>query len=123
MVLNNKFYDYLKFIAQIVLPALGTLFAALGALWGFDNVDAIVGTIVATDAFLGALLGLSSASYNRSDAKYGGHINVEQAGDGAKLYSLELHSDPAELDQQKEVTFKVNAPDETPGDAPPVANA
>ena len=63
MKMNNKTYDILKYIAQIVLPALGTLYAALVPLWGFPYGDAIVGTIVAVDAFLGALLQISSNKY------------------------------------------------------------
>ena len=61
--MSNKLYDVLKFIAQIVLPALGTLYAALAPLWNLPYSEQIVGTIVAVDAFLGALLGLSSVQY------------------------------------------------------------
>ena len=63
MKLNNKTYDVLKWIAQILLPALGTLYFALSRIWGFPYGEEIVGTIAAVDAFLGALLGLSSKSY------------------------------------------------------------
>lgn len=59
----EKVYDVLKFIAQIVLPAAGTLYFALAGIWGFPYGEQIVGTISAVDAFLGALLGLSSRQY------------------------------------------------------------
>ena len=65
MKLNNKTYDILKFIAQIVLPAVGTLYFALAGIWDFPYGEEIVGTITAVDTFLGALLGLSSATYNK----------------------------------------------------------
>lgn len=65
MVFNNKAYDILKYIAQIVLPALGTLYFALATIWGFPYGEQIVGTISAVDAFLGALLKLSSNEYYR----------------------------------------------------------
>ena len=65
MKLNNKTYDILKFIAQIVLPAIGTLYFALAGIWNFPYGEEIVGTITAVDTFLGALLGLSSATYNK----------------------------------------------------------
>lgn len=64
--MNNKVYDILKFIATIVLPALGTLYFALSSIWGLPYGEQIVGTITAVDAFLGALLGISSASYNKA---------------------------------------------------------
>ena len=64
MKMSNKVYDILKFIAQILLPALGTLYFALAKIWGFPYAAEIVGTISAVDAFLGALLGISTAKYN-----------------------------------------------------------
>jgi len=58
MSLSNQTYNTLKWIAQILLPALATLYLALAGLWGFPHTEAVVGTITALDTFLGALLGL-----------------------------------------------------------------
>lgn len=65
MKMANNVYDVLKWVAQIVLPALGTLYAALAVIWGFPYGEEIVGTIIAVDTFLGALLGISSVTYNK----------------------------------------------------------
>ena len=65
MKMSNKVYDVLKFIAQILLPALATLYFALAKIWGFPYATEIVGTISAVDAFLGALLGISTMQYNK----------------------------------------------------------
>jgi hypothetical protein len=65
MKMSNKVYDVLKFIAQILLPALGTLYFALAKIWGFPYAAEVVGTISAVDAFLGALLGISTMQYNK----------------------------------------------------------
>lgn len=65
MKLDNKTYDVLKWIAQLFLPALGTLYWALASIWGLPYGEQIVGTLTAIDAFLGALLGLSTAQYNK----------------------------------------------------------
>lgn len=70
MKLSNKAYDVLKFIAQIVLPALGTLYFALAAIWGLPYGEQIVGTITAVDTFLGALLGISTEKYKRDQELY-----------------------------------------------------
>ena len=61
--MSNKTYDILKYIAQIVLPALGTLYFALSGIWGFPYGEQIVGTLAAVDAFLGAILKISSDQY------------------------------------------------------------
>lgn len=105
--LSDKAYNVTKQAAQIVLPAVATLYFALAQIWGLGNADKVVGSITAFDTFLGVLLGLSTAAYNASDAKYDGSMIVEQKADGKKVYSLELDSDPADLDQKKDVTFKV----------------
>lgn len=65
MKLNNRVYDILKWVAQILLPAIGTLYFALAQIWGFPYAEQIVGTITAVDCFLGALLGISTAMYNK----------------------------------------------------------
>lgn len=63
--MSNKVYDILKFIATIVLPALGTLYFTLSGIWGFPYGEQIVGTITAVDTFLGAVLMISNANYNK----------------------------------------------------------
>lgn len=68
-MISNKVYDVLKWIAQILLPALGTLYFALAQLWGFPYAEQIVGTITAIDCFLGALLGISTVMYKKNDNK------------------------------------------------------
>lgn len=73
MKLTNKTYDVLKWIAQIALPAAGALYFALAKIWGFPYATEVVGTISAIDAFLGALLGISTSQYNKSlEDKSGG---------------------------------------------------
>lgn len=66
MRLTNKTYDILKWIAQILLPALGALYFALSKIWGFPYAAEVVGTISAIDVFLGAVLGISTAEYNKA---------------------------------------------------------
>lgn len=63
MKLSNSCYDILKYIAQVVLPALGTLYFALASIWGFPYGEQIVGTITAIDTFMGVLLKISSDKY------------------------------------------------------------
>ena len=65
--MNNKVYDVLKWIALILLPALGTLYFALAGIWGLPYGEQIVGTITAIDTFLGVILGISTYQYNKGD--------------------------------------------------------
>ena len=68
--MSNKVYDVLKWISMYLLPALGTLYFALASIWGLPYGEQIVGTITAIDTFLGVILGISTAQYNkRVDSK------------------------------------------------------
>lgn len=66
MAFTNKAYDILKWITQLVLPAIGTLYFALSAIWGFPYGEQIVGTITAVDTFMGVILGISTIEYNKN---------------------------------------------------------
>lgn len=69
MKMSNATYDTLKWIAQYLLPALGTLYFALAGIWGFPYGEQIVGTITAIDTFLGVILGISTAQYNKAQER------------------------------------------------------
>lgn len=104
-MITGKLYDWLKWIAQILLPALGTLYFTLSGIWGLPNADEIVGTIMAVDLFLGVILGISQANY----AKQVGHgdLLVEEDDAGQTGLRLELDNTPEELAMKKEVRFEV----------------
>lgn len=68
MKMTNKMYDILKWIAQYFPPAVGTLYFALAGIWGLPYGEQVVGTITAVDTFLGVLLGISSAQYNKASS-------------------------------------------------------
>ena len=65
MKISNKLYDILKWLVIIVLPAAGTLYAALSTVWGWPHSEEIVTAITAVDTFLGAVLCISTATYNK----------------------------------------------------------
>lgn len=67
MKMSNKTYDALKWVAMYLLPAMGTLYFALAGIWGLPYGEQIVGTITAVDTFIGVLLGISTAKYNKTD--------------------------------------------------------
>ena len=59
MKMSNKVYDILKYITQIIIPAVATLYFALAGIWGFPYGEQIVGT------FLGVCLGISTMNYKK----------------------------------------------------------
>ena len=65
MVFDDRIYRILKWVCMVCLPALATLWFALGKIWGFPYLAEVEGTIIAIDTFLGALIGVSTISYNK----------------------------------------------------------
>lgn len=66
MIFNNKTYDILKFVAITFIPALATFVGTVGIAVGYPETTGIIVTVLtALGTFIGALVGLSSASYNK----------------------------------------------------------
>ena len=65
MKLSNGLYDILKWVALILIPAVAVLYGALAKVWGWPYAEQIVYTLTAIDTFLGAILGISTAQYNK----------------------------------------------------------
>lgn len=107
-LLTNRLYDILKYVALILLPAVGALYFGLGQIWGLPKIEETVGTITIVDTFLGMLIRKSHQDYKNSDARFDGHIDVLE-DDGDKLYSVNVAGDPIEvLESKDEITLKVN---------------
>lgn len=105
---SDAAYNATKQAAQYWLPALGTLYAALAALWGFPYATEVVGSIAAIDVFLGVVLGISSASYNKSDAKYDGALlAIQTPGDEPNKHTLEFNAPLDALANKDQLLLKV----------------
>ena len=63
--MSNRTYDVLKYVAQIVLPALATFYFAIAQIWNLPYAEEIVGTISAL-----ALLGISSRAYFKEQEEH-----------------------------------------------------
>lgn len=65
MIMDDKMYGILKWVALIALPAMATLYATLSELWGLPYGIQICGTLTAIGTFLGALLQVSANKYSK----------------------------------------------------------
>ena len=63
MILSNKTYDMLKWIALVALPAFATFYLALAGSWNLPHPIEIAATIAAIDTLLATLLGVSTSNY------------------------------------------------------------
>jgi hypothetical protein len=67
MVLKDSWYDKLKWVAILFLPALSTLISVVFKIWNIPYGDEIAQTITALGVFLGAILGISSIQYKKGN--------------------------------------------------------
>lgn len=105
--MSNNVYDAFKFVAQIVLPALGTLYFALSQIWGFPYGEEVVGTITAIDIFLGVILGISTKGYNNLPDNYDGTLGIAH-GEGEKDTAVLSMSMPIEeLKRKDSISLRV----------------
>ena len=115
-LISNRAYDIMKWVVQLLLPALGTLYFTLGNIWSLSNVEQVCGTILAIATFLGATLRISTKSYLNSDAPYDGNLIVTEDDEGSKTVVLEVSDnlDLYEIDKKDSVAFKVRPFKEPP---------
>lgn len=68
--LSNSWYDWMKYLTIIVLPAIGTLYTGLSKIWNLPYASEIPATIMVICTFLGAILCISTAQYNQLQGKH-----------------------------------------------------
>ena len=105
--LSNKMYNKLKFLVQVLLPAISVFYITLANIWSFPNPEPVALTIAAITTFLGTILMISTKSYNTTSLKYNGNLVVTVSPEGKKLYSLELNDAIEELDKKDVAAFKI----------------
>ena len=98
--MTNSNYDKLKTAALLILPAIGTLYFALAGIWGLHYAEQVLGTIVALETFLGAVVKALAMGYVAPDA---GELFVK---DGEVFASFS--SDPVGMAKGDTVTMTVN---------------
>ncbi len=106
VMLNKETYDLFKRSVQLGLPALGALYFTLAQIWGLPKSEEVVGTAAAINLFLGVMVTISHQRYINSDARFDGSIDVAEL-DEKKVFSLNLDSDPNDLEGKDQVIFKV----------------
>lgn len=72
MKLSNKVYDILKWVALVFIPALITFYGVVGNVLNIPYTDIVLTIMGAFDVFMGSLLGISTAQYNK---------NIKESGD------------------------------------------
>lgn len=122
-MLGSRLYGALKWITVIGLPAFSALYYGVSELWNWPHQAQVLGTIALVGTFLGAVLGLSSLSYNASDSKFSGEVHVATDEGGAILKGLILNGDADAVAAKKALMLKVqNVESGTPPEQTPATS-
>lgn len=106
-LLSNKYYDYLKWVALIVLPAIGAAYFGIAQIWGLPYGEEVVGTVVVIETLLGAILGVSTMNYEKASV---GEIYPD-ANDEPDRATLDLPKHPTEYEDGETLTLRVKRTD------------
>lgn len=122
-LVSSTFYDVVKYIALVVLPAVNVLYLGLAGYWDWPNTTAVAGTIALVDTFLGALIKQQSGKYQkaveqetaekeaeRENAVLDGDLIVSEAEGPYVALNVPPH-DPGGIANKDEVRFKVKPVD------------
>jgi hypothetical protein len=104
--LGNFSYDVLQNLTRVILPGLSALYAALGAIWGFPNVEQIVGTVAALNVFLGLVATVSHKNYVKANSGFDGQVLTTTDDEGTS-FRLVLETPLDEAVKNGQVVFKV----------------
>ena len=67
MILPDRIYDLMKWLTLVVIPALTTAYVGLSGVWGWPYAEEVAKTSAVICTLLGALLGISTAQYNKQE--------------------------------------------------------
>jgi len=104
MSLNNKVYDALKWITMIALPAFSAFYFLLAGVWNLPLAGEVVATLAGVTTLLGALLGLSTAKYNKTAD---GTVTISQDNTVAEPIKLNVDHTLEGLMAKSSITLKV----------------
>lgn len=105
----NNVYDFLKWAVLIAIPAFGTFYSIMAGVWNLPYANEVGTTCLAVATLLGALIGVATRNYNKSDSKFDGTLVISNAANPEVPTNYNFNvGDLDALEQKGEVTLKVD---------------
>lgn len=103
-----KLYDFLKYVALVILPAAAALILGLGVILNWAPATGVAGVIALVDTFLGAILGKSASNFRQQDPMVFGDLVIQQDVDGTPVgMKLVGHHETFVFEDQGQVLLNV----------------
>ena len=105
----SNVYDFLKWAVLIAIPAFGTFYSIMAGVWHLPYANEVGTTCLAVATLLGALIGIATRNYNKSDSKFDGTLVISNAANPEVPTNYNFNvGDLDALEQKGEVTLKVD---------------
>lgn len=108
-VLSDGQFKLLRRCVELLLPAIGAFYFAMAELWGWPNPGEVVASIAALTTLLGVVLVVLRNSYEKSDAKFDGQLNVDTSDPERDIFQVDLGDDLPNLASKDAITLKVQS--------------
>lgn len=108
-VLSDGQFNLLRRCVELLLPAIGAFYFAMAELWGWPNPGEVVASIAALTTLLGVVLVVLRNSYEKSDAKFDGQLNVDTSDPERDIFQVDLGDDLPNLASKDAITLKVKS--------------
>ncbi len=105
--MSNKVYNFFKWFITIFLPAAGALYYAIVEIFDIPRLVGMNGLINAVIAFLGIVLGISTAQYNKTANAPDGDLIVAEDEDGGKYLGLGVNTSVEAMTSKSQVKLNV----------------
>ena len=103
-----KLYDFLKYVALVILPAVAALVLGLGVTLNWSAATVVAGVITLVDTFLGAILGKSASNFKQQDSMVFGDIVIQQESNGTPVgMRIVGHHENFVFEDQSQVVLNV----------------
>lgn len=67
MKLSNKAFDFLRFLAEIGITAVGTFYKVVAEIWGLPYGEAVLATCVALSTLVGVFTEWQRSQWNKAE--------------------------------------------------------
>lgn len=64
MIMNNKFYNIIKWTVLVALPGISTFIGVIGKEYGWSETELAIVSLNAFTVLLGTLAGVSAVKFN-----------------------------------------------------------
>ena len=106
MQFNDKVYDFIKWLVELFLPGLGTLYFALAKIWGFPYGEEVIGSLTAAALFLGTMIGISRRNYV-TKGEFDGEVAIDTTNVDRDVVALRFNAPLEQLQGKSLVTLNV----------------